>query len=219
MKDIRILLADDHPVVRTGIRTLIERVPDIIVIGEASNGVEALRLAKDLVPDVLLLDIEMPGLTGVEVARQLQAAGVPVRVLAWSAYDDEPYIFALLESGVAGYLTKEEAPEYIIDAVRGVIRGEGGWFSRSVMAKVVQRKKTRMSSPMDTADDLTEREREVLQLVAHGHANGAIAAALRISDGTVKNHVTNIYTKLQVHTRAEAVAWVWQQGLVEGTIH
>jgi DNA-binding NarL/FixJ family response regulator len=139
MTSIRVALADDHQVVRIGVRSILEKAPDIVVVGEANNGMGALRLVSELAPDILLLDIEMPGMTGVEVARYLQASGSPVRVLALSAYDDAQYIAALLASGAAGYLTKDEAMDMIVDAVRGVARGEQGWLSarlRSSAGKV-----------------------------------------------------------------------------------
>jgi DNA-binding NarL/FixJ family response regulator len=140
MTSIRVALADDHQVVRIGVRSMLEKAPDIVVVGEANDGAGALRLVAELSPDILLLDVEMPGMTGVEVARRLQASGSPVRVLALSAYDDESYIAALLASGAAGYLTKDDAMEMLVDAVRGVARGEQGWLSarvRSSAGKVV----------------------------------------------------------------------------------
>jgi DNA-binding NarL/FixJ family response regulator len=132
MRPIRVALADDHQVVRIGVRSMLEKALDIVVVGEASDGAEALRLVAELAPDILLLDVEMPGMSGVEVARRLQASGSPVRVLALSAYDDAQYIAGLLASGAAGYLTKDEAIELIVDAVRGVARGERGWLSTRV---------------------------------------------------------------------------------------
>jgi DNA-binding NarL/FixJ family response regulator len=132
MRPIRVALADDHQVVRIGVRTMLEKAPDIVVVGEASDGAGALCLVAELAPDILLLDVEMPGMTGIEVARRLQASGSPVRVLALSAYDDAQYIAGLLASGAAGYLTKDEAIELIVDAVRGVARGEQGWLSARV---------------------------------------------------------------------------------------
>ncbi len=123
MKITRVVLADDHPIVRTSIRRLLEKADDIEVVGEASDGIETIRLVEELAPDVLLLDVEMPGMKGFEVARRLQAAGTPVRILALSAYDDKQYILAMLASGATGYLTKEEAPQTIIRAVREAIEG------------------------------------------------------------------------------------------------
>jgi DNA-binding NarL/FixJ family response regulator len=132
----RVVLADDHPALRLGIRVILERAPDISVVGEASDGVQTLHLVEDLAPDVLLLDMEMPGLTGVEVAQRLKAAGSPVRILALSSYDDKPYILGLLANGALGYLLKEEAPEKIVAAVRGVARGERHWVSQPVAAQM-----------------------------------------------------------------------------------
>jgi DNA-binding NarL/FixJ family response regulator len=131
---IRIVIADDHTIVRAGIRSLLAGSPDIDVVGEARNGVEALRLVRELNPDVLVLDMEMPGLKGLDVARQLRAANASVRILALSAYDDQEYINGLLENGASGYLLKEDAPSALIEAVRGIARGEQGWISRRIQA-------------------------------------------------------------------------------------
>jgi DNA-binding NarL/FixJ family response regulator len=126
MKTTRVILADDHPIMRASIRRLLERAGDIEVVGEASDGLETIHMVEELDPDVLLLDVEMPGMKGFEVARRLQAAGAAVRILALSAYDDKQYILAMLASGATGYLTKEEAPQAIIRAVREVVEGRAG---------------------------------------------------------------------------------------------
>jgi DNA-binding NarL/FixJ family response regulator len=131
-----VVLADDHALVRTAIRQLLERAADIEVVAEANNGIQALRLVDELSPDVLLLDMEMPGLNGVEVARKLRAAGSPVQILALSAYDDKEYIQNMLADGAAGYITKEEAPQILLEAVRGVARGEVGWVSGRVASRM-----------------------------------------------------------------------------------
>ncbi len=208
MNPIRIVLADDHPVVRSGIRALLEAEPDMSVVGEASGGLEALRLVETLAPDVLLLDMEMPDLTGVEVARRLKAGGASVRVLALSAYDDGHYILELLAIGAAGYLTKEEAPETIVDAVRGVARGEEGWLSRRAAASIAAW--TRRDQ--ESFARLTEREAEVLRLLARGWTNGQIGEELCLSERTVRFHLRNIYDKLGVNTRGEAIAWAFREG-------
>ncbi|MGB0387949.1 MAG: response regulator [Ardenticatenaceae bacterium] len=215
MRIIRVVLIDDHPIVRSGIRTMLEKAPDIVVIGEAGDGASGLRLATELLPDVLLLDMEIPDVNGVEVARQLQAAKSPVRVLALSAYDDERYISGVLACGAAGYLTKEEALKTIVEAVRGVARGEEGWLSRRATAKMMKQNRTRRKSETSPFSTLSLREQQVLRLVAHGYPNSQIADILCISIGTVKNHVSNIYSKLYLRTRAETVAWAWQQGIME----
>lgn len=203
-QQIRVLLIDDHPIVRSGIRMLLEQAGDIQIVGEADHGNDALSLVKRLSPDVVLLDMEMPGKTGVEVARELKAANSPTRVLALSAYDDEQYILNLLMEGAAGYLTKEEALDTIVDAVRGVARGEEGWLSRRATARIATAHiKERTKNPVE----LTERETEVLALLKKGWSNSRIAEELYLSERTVRFHLTNIYDKIQVSSRAEAISW------------
>ncbi len=206
---IRVVLTDDHPVVRSGIRQLLEKTSDIVVVGEASDGAEALRLVNELSPDVLLLDMEMPSETGVQVARQLHATRSPVRILALSAYDDEQYIVGLLACGAAGYLTKEAALETIAEAVRGVAHGEEGWLSRRAAAQVAAWARKGSSH----TDGLTEREIEVVRLAARGWTNDHIAEVLSISERTVRFHLTNVYNKLGVTTRGAAIAWAVREGL------
>lgn len=202
-KKIRVLMIDDHPIVRSGIRMLLEKAGDIEVVGEADRGDDAVGLLKRLKPDVLLLDMEMPGKTGVEVAREVEAARLPVRVLALSAHDDEEYIMNLLANGAAGYLTKEEALDTIVDAVHGVANGEEGWLSRRAAARMATMTRKRQRDIID----LTDREEEVLKLVAEGWTNNRIASELALSERTVRFHLTNIYDKLGVTSRAEAISW------------
>lgn len=210
MAVIRVLLVDDHPVVRTGIRTLLETASDIEVVAEASGGEEVFTLLERLTPDILLLDMEMPDLSGVEVAARLKRANRAVRVLALSAYDDEEYIHNLLQSGAAGYLTKEEAAESIIDAVRGVARGEEGWFSRRAVAQLsALSRQPKLDEPQ-----LTKREQEVLVAVVAGKTNLEIGHDLGISDKTVEKHLGAIYAKLDVTSRVEAAVQAVQRGLV-----
>ena len=206
-KVIRVLLADDHPVVRSGIRAELDGADGIEVVGEASSGGEALRLVEELRPDVLVSDVVMPGMDGVEATRILRESFPDLRILGLSAYDDNEYVFGLLSAGAMGYVLKEEALDTIVEAIRAASRGET-WLSKRVQEKVVRRAIGKEEAP------LTERELEVLRLMAKGWSNRQIAKQLFISEGTVKNHVTNIYAKLGVHSRAEAVAWAWQQGLV-----
>ena len=208
---LRVVLIDDHPVVRSGIRNMLEEASDIVVEGEAGDGKEALRLVEELSPDVLLLDMEMPGLSGVDVAKRLQEKGASVKVLALSAHDDEHYIRSLLSNGAAGYLTKEEAMDKIVDAVRGIAGGEEGWLSRRAAASMAAW--TRSDEP--TREDLTDREVEVLQLVAKGWTSARVANELDISERTVRFHLSNVYGKLGVNSRAEAIAWAIKKGLGE----
>ena len=207
MTTIRVVLADDHPVAREGLRNLLTKSVDIEVVGEADNGLEALRLAQELTPDVLLLDMEMPGLKGIEVAQKLKAAQSPVYILALSAYDDRQYISELLANGAAGYLIKEEIPRIIVEAVRGVARGEQGWVSRQVAAQMV-------AWTQETPSDLTKRELEVLKWVVDGKTNQEIGLALGISEKTVEKHLDGIFTKLKVSSRVEAAVRAVRDALV-----
>jgi DNA-binding NarL/FixJ family response regulator len=209
MAETRILLADDHPVVRSGIRNLIERDPDLLVIGEAGSGKEALRLVKELAPDVLLLDMEMPDISGNDVALQLSREKSPVRILALSAHADRQYIKELLSSGASGYLIKEEVPDTIIEAIKGIARGEQGWVSRTVaaqMSQMVQGEETGFES-------LTPREKEVLMRVAEGKTNQEIGFDLGISEKTVEKHLEGVFSKLEVNSRVEAAVMAVRKGI------
>jgi DNA-binding NarL/FixJ family response regulator len=209
MTTIRVVLADDHPMLREGIRSRLEKESDISVVGEAGDGFEALRLVEELEPDVLLLDMEMPGLSGVETARRLQAQDSPVYVLVLSAYDDWYYVQALLSSGAAGYLTKEEAADNVIEAVHGVVRGETGWFSPRVAAQ--------MAGRQDSATGrygLSDAEMDVLRLLADGKTDGEISTSVGISVETLREDLASIYEKMGVSSRIEAAVHAAREGLV-----
>jgi DNA-binding NarL/FixJ family response regulator len=210
MSPIRVVLADDHPVVRSGIRTLLEKALDIEILGEAATGGQALDLIKEVQPDILLLDMEMPDLNGREVAQRLQQMNSSVKILALSAYDDPVYIRELLESGAAGYLVKEEAPETIVEAIRGVAHGEQGWVSRRIAAQMVSWVR---GEEADNAQ-LTPREMDVLRLVVEGNTNQSIANTLGISEKTVEKYMDAIFTKLNVTSRVEAAVYAVRIGLV-----
>ncbi|MEM1126674.1 MAG: response regulator transcription factor [Bacteroidota bacterium] len=196
----RVLLADDHPLWRAGVRRLLEAEPDLEVVGEAGTGPEAVAKARSLRPDVVVLDMEMPGLNGVEVARHIKAEQASVQILALSAYDEPAFTTELLKVGATGYITKEQAPEMIAATVRAIAQGEERWFVRVQV------------SPFHL--HLSKREQEVLIRMAQGHTNEEIAKALSIREGTVRNHITSLYAKLEVKSSREAVAWAWKQGLV-----
>ena len=209
MAETRILLADDHPVVRSGIRNLIERDPELRVVGEAASGKEALRLVKELSPDVLLLDMEMPDISGNDVALQLSRENSPVHILALSAHADRQYIKELLSSGASGYLIKEEVPDTIIEAIKGIARGEHGWVSRTVaaqMSQLVQGEETGFES-------LTPREKEVLLRVSEGKTNQEIGFDLGISEKTVEKHLEGVFLKLEVNSRVEAAVIAVRKGI------
>lgn len=209
MTKISVVLADDHPVVRAGIRALLERAPDIVILAEAENGAEVLSLIEYHAPDVLVLDIEMPELSGVDVARQIKELKLPIRILALSAYTDDHYVDKILLSGAAGYLTKEEAPRMIIDAVRGVAKGEEGWMSRRAIAQM-----SMLTRRSEEKELLTPREKEVLHHIVDGKTNQEIAFTLRISESTVEKHVGALLTKLNVASRVEAAVQAVRNDLV-----
>ena len=199
---VTVVVADDHPVFRSGIKDALEKGGQVEVVGEASDGTEALKLVRRLRPEVLLLDMNMPETSGPEVAAELQDDPEAPRILALSAYNDSAYIHGLLEAGAAGYITKDQHPTAVREAVLAVHRGEGRWF-------VPIPRKPEMLSP------LTGREHEVLVLMARGLDNGSIGERLRIAENTVRNHLAAVYSKLDVSSAREAVAWAWENGLAK----
>jgi DNA-binding NarL/FixJ family response regulator len=211
---IRVVLADDHAVVRKGIKEFLEEEGDIVVIAEAADGAEAVDLVAEHRPDVTVLDIQMPKMTGVEATRLIKARWPDVKVMVLTAYDDDPYIFALLQAGANGYVLKTASSEELIRAVRTVHRGESA-LSPEVTDKVVaQLAAGRPLGAHSQEEPLTAREVEVLQLAARGLTNRAIGRELGISDRTVQGHLANVYGKLGVSSRTEAVTRALQRGWI-----
>jgi DNA-binding NarL/FixJ family response regulator len=211
---IRIVLADDHAVVRKGIREFLEEEGDIAVVAEAGDGQQAVALVAEHLPDVAVLDIQMPGTGGIEATRRIKAQFPDVRVLVLTAYDDDPYIFALLQAGASGYMLKTADSHELVRAVRAVHRGESA-LDHAVTQKVVSQLVTgRPLGAQATVEALTDREAEVLRLAAKGQTNKAIGRALGISDRTVQGHLANIYGKLNVNSRTEAVTEALRQGWI-----
>lgn len=209
-ESIRVLLADDHPNVRAGLRFMLDRVEDIVVVGEASNGLEALELAEALSPDILLLDIEMPKLNGMQVARKIQDEDLAVQILVLSAYDDTEYINGMLESGVAGYLTKDEVPTLLYQAIRGVARGEFGWVSQRVSERIKTFTPTKAGEQMT----LTARELEVLRLLAGKKSPEAIADTLAVDVDTVDRQITTLTKKFNAKSPVDLVVLAQQAKVI-----
>ncbi len=202
---VRLLIVDDHPLVRIGLRSLLRADPEIDIIDEASDGLQALELVRDLNPDVLLLDMEMPKMGGVAVARQLSQEKNPVRILALSAHSDRHYVQSALECGASGYLLKDEVPDIIIQAIHSVAQGEQGWISRKAMSCMIGDHQEKASLDMLK---LTRRNLEVLRNVADGMTNQEIALSLGISEKTVEKHLRKAFTKLGVVSRVEAAVLI-----------
>jgi DNA-binding NarL/FixJ family response regulator len=215
---IRVLIADDQQLVREGLHVLLDLIPDICVVGEARNGVEAVERARQLEPDVLLMDVQMPELDGVAATRQVRDTCPEVKVIILTTFDDDEYVFEGLLAGAAGYLLKDVPSEQLAEAIRAAACGKA-FIHSSVTHKVVaeftrltERERVRREQPL--AEPLSLREIEVLALLAKGLSNQKIADRLYIAPGTVKNHIGNILSKLNVHDRTQAVLQAKELGLL-----
>lgn len=215
MGKIRILIADDHAVVREGTRRVLEQEPDMEVVGEAGDGEEAVNLATSLKPDVVIMDISMPKMDGIEATRLIKAACPSISVLALSAYDDDQFVFSLLEAGAAGYLLKSVRSRELLDAIRAVYSGESV-LHPSIARKVLNRFVSASGKPegKEPLGMLSDREMEVLKLAAKGLSNQDIAEKLCLSIRTVQGHLGHIFNKLQVGSRTEAVVRALKEGWV-----
>ncbi len=213
---IRVLLADDQELVRSGFRLILELVDGIEVVGEAPDGREAVRLAKELQPDVVLMDVRMPGLDGIEATRRLRQAGVDARVLVLTTFDLDEYVYGAMRAGASGFLLKDAPREQLVTAVRTVARGEA-LLAPAVTKRLIERFVDR-PAPVETAPALAElsaRELEVLRLVARGLSNAEIANELIIGEATVKTHVARVLRKLGIRDRVQAVVLAYESGVVE----
>jgi DNA-binding NarL/FixJ family response regulator len=207
---MRVLIADDHGIVRSGLRLLLEREPDIEVVGEASDGAEAREKAITERPDLAILDVKMPKLTGLQATREIREQAPEVAVLILSMHDDERYLFEALKAGASGYVLKRQADQDLLDAVRAVQRGEPFLTpdaQRTLIKDVLERG--------EPTDELTPREQEVVKLVAEAHTNREIAEILHLAEKTVESHRANAMRKLGMRDRVELVRYAIRSGLIE----
>jgi DNA-binding NarL/FixJ family response regulator len=217
MKRIKVLLVDDQPLFREGLRTLLSVQPDFEVVGEAGDGEEAIKLARSLMPSVVLMDLQMPSVDGVEATRRLHEEQPGCRVVVLTTFDDDEMVFDGLRAGAVGYLLKDASSEKLAEAIRVAARGET-FLQPSVAAKVVA-EFTRLSRkpvpPLSSMSEaLSEREVEILRLIARGASNREIAHSLFLAEGTVKNHVTNILGKLDARDRTQAALKAKDSGII-----
>ncbi len=216
MQSIRLLLADDHEIVRAGLRSLLEGYPEMVVVGEASGGDEAVSLAVQLRPDVVLMDITMPDIDGVEAARRIKAAAPEVNVLALTIHEDEVYFFEMLNAGASGYVSKRVSPEELMMAIRTAAAGQV--FLHPVVAQSLVReylRRARQEAEPVGNGVLTTRQQEVLALLADGIPSREIAERLGISVKTVERHRENIMERLNLHSRAELVKYALRKGIIQ----
>ena len=209
---IRVLIADDHAVVRQGLRAFLEAQSDIEVVGEANDGSDAVRLASELQPDVVVMDVVMPQVDGIEAIRRIRSAGVPAKVIVLTSFADDQKVFAAVRAGAAGYLLKDVRPDELGEAIRTVMRDEA-LLNPRVAATLMQEFAHQARLPV--AGALTEREMDVLRLLARGRSNKEIALELGVAEKTVKTHVSSILSKLQLADRTQAALFAVRERLVE----
>ena len=217
-RPVRVLIADDHAVVREGLRAVLGSEPDMEVVGEAATGKEVLERAADLRPDVILMDIQMPGINGIEATRRIIAANQEIGVVILTMYEDDDSIFSAMRAGARGYVLKGAHPSQILKVLRAVADGEA-YFGPEIARRLMDFFSAPKSpSPAEAFPELTTRERDILDLIAQGHSNAKIARRLYLSPKTVGNHISHIFTKLQVADRAQAIIRAREAGMGrEGT--
>jgi DNA-binding NarL/FixJ family response regulator len=213
VKPIRVLLCDDQALVRSGFRMILDARPDLEVVGEAEDGVEGVERTSMLEPDVVLMDIRMPNLDGIGAPRQIVSSGSPARVLILTTFDPDEYVYEAIRAGASGFLLKDVEPEELVDAIRVVAAGNA-LLGASVTTRLLERFGRAPVTPSPALDDLTERELEILRLIAEGLTNAEIADRLVVSETTVKSHVSSVLRKLRVRDRVQAVIAAYDAGVV-----
>lgn len=212
---IKVLIVDDHQVVRQGLRTFLELQEDVLVVGEAGDGQTAVEMVRQLNPHVVLMDLVMPRLDGISATRQVKSLGVDVKVIALTSFTEDDKVFPAIQAGASSYLLKDVSPDDLVDAIRAAHRGEARLhpdIARKLMEQVAHQTPSPRAPQMD---DLTERERDVINLVAQGRSNQEIAQSLVISEKTVKTHVSNILGKLQLEDRTQLAIYAIRNGMVK----
>lgn len=212
-EQITLLMVDDHLLVRQGVLAFLELQPDLVVLGEASSGEEAVNMAAELTPGVVLMDLIMPGMGGVEATRQVKQVSPRTQVIVLTSFDEDKYIFPALRAGAISYVLKDVGPDELAETIRKAARGESTLHPRIALRVVQEIQGVKREAHLPEAD-LSEREREVLLLIAAGRTNAEIAQELIISEKTVKGHVSNILSKLHMLDRTQAAVFAWQQGIV-----
>ncbi|HEY7355913.1 MAG TPA: response regulator transcription factor [Ktedonobacterales bacterium] len=211
---ISVLIVDDHSVVRQGVRAFLEMQPDLAIAGEAESGEQAIQLAQDLIPDVVLMDLALPGIDGVEATRQIKRVSPRTQVIVLTSYYEDEHVFPALRAGAVSYTLKDLRPAELVEIVRKAAEGESVLHPR-VASRLIQEVRQAKRAVPPAFAELTERELEVLHLIAEGHSNAVIAEQLVLSEKTVKGHVSNILGKLHMEDRTQAAVFAWQQGLME----
>jgi len=212
-RTIRVLIADDHAVYRWGLRTLLDSEPDTEVVGEASTGKEVVERAAEIRPDAILMDIQMPGINGIEATRRIIEANQQIGVVILTMYEDDDSVFSAMRAGARGYVLKGAHPSQILKVLRAVASGEA-YFGPEIARRLMSFfSAPKPASPVEAFPELTSREVEILDLIAQGHTNPKIAARLYVSPNTVRNHISHIFTKLQVADRAHAIVRAREAGL------
>jgi len=210
---ISVMLVDDHEVVRQGVRFFLETQPDFSVVAEADSGLAAIKLAEESIPDVVLMDLIMPEMGGVEATRRIKDVSPRTQIVVLTSYHDDEHIFPALQAGAVSYILKDIRMEELAEAIRRAVRGEATLHPR-VASRIIQELHGSRTRELNPFTELTNREMEVLRLIANGLSNSKIAAQLVISEYTVKGHVSNIFSKLHLADRTQAAVYAWQKGVV-----